>query len=85
VLASLADIRARLATAPDDAALQRAEIDLLDEAEMWRRLYVERLPIRTVARCPFTDIPVDYPIDDVNLSGPWWDYRAIARSWVPHP
>ncbi|BCB91191.1 hypothetical protein [Phytohabitans suffuscus] len=67
-----------------------------DAAALWRGFeklterYRELLPEVPVARCPFTDTPVWWPIDTAGLDGWFWEYPGGARrdprgrppSWV---
>jgi hypothetical protein len=56
-----------------------------DAAPLWRAFekvterYRELLPEVPVARCPFTDAPVWWPIDTAGLDGWFWEYPSGAR------
>ncbi|BCB76098.1 hypothetical protein GCM10022251_56710 [Phytohabitans flavus] len=57
----------------------------LEAAPLWRAFekvterYRELLPEVPVARCPFTDAPVWWPIDTAGLDGWFWEYPSGAR------
>ncbi len=62
----------------DDAAFEEFAA-ALEAAGDHRRLYQQNLPVRTIARCPFTSLAVLYPIDDAGLDGPFWDFQNPVR------
>ncbi len=43
-------------------------------------MYRDNLPVRTIARCPFTGLAILYPIDDAGLDGPFWDFHNPVRT-----
>lgn len=65
----------RLAAAGDQASAT----PLLDERTDLRKRYIALLPEVQVARCPFSDDVVRWPIDTVDLDGWFWDHDAPAR------
>ncbi len=64
---------------PDEAALEEFAT-ALETAADHRVVYKDNLPVRTVARCPFTGLAVLYPIDDAGLDGPFWDFQSPVRA-----
>ena len=44
------------------------------------RVYVDRLPVVPLSRCPLTGEVLSHSIDHFDLDGPWWDYD---RPWRP--
>jgi hypothetical protein len=62
----------------------KSESALRDRVGELRHRYRELLPEVTVARCPFTDELVRWPIDTLGLDGWFWEYQYGARRW-PRP
>jgi hypothetical protein len=50
--------------------------------------YAERLPFVPLSRCPFCVEPLEYPLDQNGLNGPWWFKDALVKyaspSGCPH-
>jgi len=65
------------------AARESGDADRVDELgdriDVVRERYTALLPPRTVARCPYTNAPVEWPLDDAGLDGWFWRYDAPAR------
>lgn len=73
---ALLGLRATGAAADGDDGPGRA---LAAAANVLRDEYRSQVPYRHVSRCPFTDLVVVYPIDDVGLDGLWWRYVDPVR------
>jgi hypothetical protein len=73
LLGELFTVGARL-----DALVGAVEADRARYAEL-RQSYREQLPLRPVARCPFTGAAYSHSLDALGIDGPWWDSRAPNR------
>ena len=48
-------------------------------------VYLDGLVPVALSRCPFSDAPLEVPLDTGGLDGPWWDYQGSARPWWERP
>ena len=74
LIEAIAGTRAAIADGP--------EVDVAPLVSMLRELavaYAELTPVVMVSRCPYTAIPLRYPMDVEGLDGPYWDASAPIR------
>jgi len=84
VVAQANELLAEVYAAREAGRFDRVE-ELADRIAALRERYVALLPARTVARCPYTGAPVEWPLDDGDLDGWFWRYDAPARRLPPVP